>query len=63
MGVYKGATMSELNAPKTIFIPTSKILRRIIRAIVMFREEPREALFMRFGLLDNHYQHVWSKEE
>jgi len=44
-------------APKTIFIPSKAIQRRIIKACIVFGKlEPKEAFFMRFGLLDNHFE-------
>ena len=42
--------------PKTVFIPSRKILRIMIRALIMLgNEEKKNDLFMKFGLLDNHF--------
>ena len=55
--IYEGKILSDTKPPKTIFIPTKELKRRIIKACIYFgQSEPKEAFFMRFGLLDNHFE-------
>ena len=54
--IYQGHNLSQIHPPKVIFILTKKILRKMIKALVLFGgEESNDVFFMRFGLLENNH--------
>ena len=44
---------TNIQPPKTVFIPSKELLRKMIRALIKYERDDPEKLFLRFGLIEN----------
>ena len=53
-----------IQPPKCIFVPEKELIRKMIKANILYGEKDSETIFLlRFGLLDNPNWHLKYKED
>jgi hypothetical protein len=51
-----GESLDTMKPPKCIFLPDPKLCRRMIKAVLKFKEnESKDAFLMKFGLMQRKY--------